>query len=78
MKILFILIISFFSISQSFLTYPFLAEDLVNKFLGTLKVEDNNAQEETPGAECSRECKENDSRICRFNFMMKYFQVMGG
>jgi hypothetical protein len=37
-----------------------------------------NESLETPGAECNRECKENDSKICRFNFMMKYFQVMGG
>jgi hypothetical protein len=83
MKIYFILCLSIYiKFACSFVPFPFIADSLVEKFLNSISVSsvssDNIEINETPGAECNRECIENDSRICRFNFMMKYFQVMGG
>jgi len=68
------------SISNGFLQYPFLANDLVDDFLSTLDNDRSTIKLEnmTSGHLCNRECKENDVRVCRFHFMMKYFQAMGG
>ena len=67
------------SASFSFLAYPFFSEDLVNKFLNTLEVDDSiDLSQMINGSDCNRECLENDSKICHFYFSLKYFQVMGG
>lgn len=80
MKITFsIQVFSLISFSSGFLQYPFVANDIVGQFLNRIEP-DRSISLDTmvPGEKCNRECKPNDIKICRFHFMMKYFQVMGG
>lgn len=67
------------SISYGFLQYPFVALDMLDDFLKSVQYDQKTILKGmVPGEECNRECKPNDVKICRFHFMMKYFQVMGG
>lgn len=79
--------------TSCFIPYPFLADSWLVPLLENLHEKlhlDADASEKwielvsqqddiwTRGEECNRECTKNDARICRFDFTMKYFQVMGG
>lgn len=79
MKIAFY-VLSLISISNGFLQYPFVALDMLDDFLKSIDYDQQTTSLEgmVPGEQCNRECKPNDVKICRFSFMMKYFQVMGG
>jgi hypothetical protein len=77
MKIFFFFV-CLISISHGFLQYPF---DMLDDYLRTIEYDDQKPisfHGMVPGEECNRECKPNDVKVCRFHFMMKYFQVMGG
>lgn len=73
------LILCWINFSFGFLQYPFLAKSLLNDFLSTVEVDQSiSLKQMVHGVECNRECKPNDVKVCRFRFMIKYFQVMGG
>lgn len=67
------------SVSFGFLQYPFLAKSFLGDFLSTVERDQSISLDGmVRGSECYRECKPNDVKVCRFHFMIKYFQVMGG
>lgn len=80
----------FFNFSFGFIPYPFLSDSYLEPFLSILNNDIIANAECAPqlaisdesvlsrGEDCNRECRKNDSRICHFDFTMKYFQVMGG
>lgn len=72
-------VLSLISAVYGFLQYPFSANEMLGDFLESFQRDPSISLEHyVPGAECDRECKPNDVKVCRFHFMMKYFQVMGG
>jgi hypothetical protein len=79
MKIVF-LFLCLISISTAFLQYPFVALDILDDLIQSLENDRKtfSLRDTVPGEECKRECRSNDAKVCRFHFMMKYFQVMGG
>lgn len=68
------------NLTSAFLPYPFLAEDLLAKYLNTLEADKSviELKDFTAGENCHRVCKQSDRRICHFSFSMKFFEVMGG
>lgn len=80
MKINFVLhALCLIRISEGFLPYPFVANQLLEDVLDSFENGLTYSLDDTiPGDDCYRECKPNDVRVCRFSFMMKYFQVLGG
>lgn len=72
-------VLCWISVSDGFMQYPLSAKYFLGRFLSSM--EENQIfrlDKMIPGDQCNRECKPNDVRVCRFHFMMKYFQVMGG
>lgn len=80
MKIIILLnVVSFLVVAHGFLQYPFMANYMLGTFLKSVEHDHRiNLENWVMGEECNRECKHNDIKVCRFHFMMKYFQVMGG
>jgi hypothetical protein len=67
------------SVVEGFVQFPFLAKNLASDFLSKLQDDHTISLDGVvSGEKCNRECKPNDVKICRFHFMMKYFQVLGG
>ena len=67
---------------QCFLPYPFTADQLLQPFLESLgtadeEIETNLMKHAIAGESCIRECKNNDKKVCHFNFTLKHYQVMG-
>lgn len=65
-----------------FLTYP-ITNDILDEFLNSLEVAEISEEKDLldhaiPGEECLRVCKENDRKVCFFNFTLKSYQVLGG
>lgn len=61
------------------------ADSAVDSFLNRIKVnvkkendEENFMKDAIRGELCNRECKMNDKKVCRFKFMIKFYQVMSG
>lgn len=84
MKIIILMeIVSLLNFGFGFLQFPFTPKYYLGRLLDTV---DTVVRDESsisldgmvPGELCNRECKPNDVKVCRFHFMMKYFQVMGG
>lgn len=68
-----------FHATQSFLQFPLSGREILANFLATLEGKATvNLDHAVRGEECNRECLLNDVKICKFEFMMKYFQIMGG
>lgn len=66
-------------LSSGFISYPFVADNLLNKFLNTLETEESISIEHfSKGRLCNRECHRNDTKICHFYFGMKYFSIQSG
>lgn len=91
MKLLLLLNIIFvLNFSSCFILYPFTSDSWLDPFLDIVNEKILSENHESAkkfnkiesdwsmGKDCNRECIEDDPKICRFNFMMKYFQVMGG
>lgn len=79
----------FLNFSVCFIPYPFISDSWLEPFLDILHDSIENSESApqltysdesiwSRGEDCNRECKKNDTRICYFDFTMKYFQVMGG
>lgn len=68
----------------SFLSYPFIAKDFLEEFLGVLNVSYDKTFEQDlmkhaiAGEKCLRECETNDRKVCFFNFTLKHYQILGG
>jgi hypothetical protein len=65
-----------------FLTYPFTADQFLQPFFDTLAGKDeaidkNLIKHAIAGEKCMRECKNDDRKVCYFNFTLKHYQVMG-
>lgn len=72
-------VFSAISLAYGFLQYPFLANDMLENFFESIEKDQSISLDSmVKGEECNRACKENDIKVCRFHFMMKYFQVLGG
>lgn len=66
-------------ITNAFIPYPFLADQLLTKLLDVAEIEDLiDFKDKIPGNLCKRECRHNDRKICHYNFALKYFEIMGG
>lgn len=81
--LIYIQLICWLNFSFGFLQYPFLAKSLLDSYVTTLKndqdeMESYSLEQMVSGDKCDRVCKPNDMKICRFHFMLKYFQTMGG
>lgn len=80
--IVFLAIICFES-RQCFLPYPFIASDVLDQVLDSLHVTDRQFDKDlmkhaVDGEKCVRECRENDRKICFYNFTLKHYQILGG
>lgn len=67
------------NICAGFFQFPFSAKKWLGEVLTTLENQQTFSLDRmVRGEECNRPCKKNDVKVCRFHFMMKYFQVLGG
>lgn len=81
MKLLLILNLFAFCAVDCFLTNPFLADNSVKNFLDIIDSNNdgnNFMNYAVDGELCNRKCKTNDKKICRFKFMIKFYQAMSG
>lgn len=74
--------VTYLQCSQCFLTYP-VSNDYLNEFLSALHAAELSKDMDLldhaiPGEDCLRECRENDRKVCYFNFTLKSYQVLGG
>jgi hypothetical protein len=80
--ILLVILVVHFHCHLCFLTYP-ISNDILDEFLSSLQIVELSEEKDLlkhaiPGEECSRECRENDRKVCFFNFTLKSYQVLGG
>lgn len=81
MKLFIIIQLFAFCAVECFLTNPFLADNSVKSFLNVVESnsDGNNLMNQAIAGElCNRECKTNDKKVCRFKFMIKFYQAMSG
>lgn len=77
-----ITVLCFRSQVECFFTYP-ISRHVLNEFLKVLSASDMSFEKDllnhaVDGAKCMRECRENDRKICYFNFTLKHYQTLGG
>jgi hypothetical protein len=58
------------------------ADQFLKPFLDSIsendrEIEKNLMKHAIAGEKCMRECKDNDRKVCYFNFTLKHYQVMG-
>lgn len=66
-----------------FMAYPFIASNILGKFLDGFNITAKDYAQDlmknaVQGEKCMRECRENEYKICYFNFTLKHYQIMGG
>jgi hypothetical protein len=78
-RISFVLLALAVSACSGFFQLPMSARKWLGDILTTLEDEQTfSLHNMVRGEECNRVCRKNDVKVCRFHFMMKYFQVLGG
>lgn len=80
--VLFVVTVMNIKFISCFLSYPFVADQLLQPFLESLEgineeIDKDLMSRAIAGEKCMRECRKNDRKVCHFNFTLKHYQVLG-